>query len=67
MRNAKGRLPAGKRPFLSIKEVIIMNPNELLAVLHTVERLKDTTRHCYTSQRSGAQLAGHADGFPDAG
>ena len=60
MRNAKGRLPAGKRPFLSIKEVIIMNPNELLAVLHTVERLKDTTRHCYTSQGRHESVAEHS-------
>lgn len=26
-----------------------MRPSELLAALHTAEKLKDTTRHCYTS------------------
>ena len=25
-----------------------MNPTDLLAALHTAERLKDTTRHCCT-------------------
>ena len=28
-----------------------MNPTDLLAALHTAERLKDTTRHCCTSHR----------------
>ncbi len=37
-----------------------MNPNELLAVLHTVERLKDTTRHCYTSQGRHESVAEHS-------
>ena len=36
-----------------------MNPTDLLAALHTAERLKDTTRHCCTSHRrpeSAAQI-----------
>ena len=37
-----------------------MNPNELLAVLHTAERLKDTTRHCYTSQGRHESVAEHS-------
>ena len=27
-----------------------MEPEKLLEVLHTAEKLKDTTRHCYTSK-----------------
>ena len=30
-----------------------MNPTDLLAALHTAERLKDTTRHCCTSHQIG--------------
>ena len=37
-----------------------MNPNELLAVLHTAERLKDTTRHCYTSRGRHESVAEHS-------
>ena len=37
-----------------------MNPNELLAVLHTAKRLKDTTRHCYTSQGRHESVAEHS-------
>ena len=33
---------------------------ELLAVLHTAERLKDTTRHCYTSQGRHESVAEHS-------
>ena len=38
-----------------------MKPMELLAVLHTAERLKDTTRHCYTSQGRHESVAEHSD------
>ena len=27
-----------------------MEPEKLLEALHTAEKLKDTTRHCYTSK-----------------
>ena len=37
-----------------------MKPLELLAVLHTAERLKDTTRHCYTSQGRHESVAEHS-------
>ena len=37
-----------------------MKPMELLAVLHTAERLKDTTRHCYTSQGRHESVAEHS-------
>lgn len=37
-----------------------MKPNELLSVLHTAERLKDTTRHCYTSQGRHESVAEHS-------
>ena len=37
-----------------------MKPLELLATLHTVERLKDTTRHCYTSQGRHESVAEHS-------
>ena len=37
-----------------------MKPMELLAVLHTAERLKDTTRHCYTSQGRPESVAEHS-------
>ena len=37
-----------------------MNPTDLLAVLHTAERLKDTTRHCYTSQGRHESVAEHS-------
>ena len=54
-----------------------MNPTDLLAVLHTAERLKDTTRHCYTSQGRHESVAEHSwrltimafflqDEFPEA-
>ena len=38
----------------------MMKPMELLAVLHTAERLKDTTRHCYTSQGRHESVAEHS-------
>ena len=49
-----------------------MKPVELLEILHTAERLKDVTRHSYTSggrheSVGGAQLAHHADGVSAAG
>ena len=37
-----------------------MKPMELLTVLHTAERLKDTTRHCYTSQGRHESVAEHS-------
>lgn len=54
-----------------------MRPDELLAVLHTAEKLKDTTRHCYTSGGRHESVAEHSwraslmafllrDEFPDA-
>lgn len=49
-----------------------MHPTELLNILHTAEKLKDTTRHCDTSggpprKRGGTQLAHRADGIFPAG
>ena len=54
-----------------------MRPDELLAVLHTAGKLKDTTRHCYTSGGRHESVAEHSwraslmafllrDEFPDA-
>ena len=54
-----------------------MRPSELLAALHTVEKLKDTTRHCYTSGGRHESVAEHSwrialmafflrDEFPEA-
>ena len=37
-----------------------MTPDELLAVLHTAEKLKDTTRHCYTSGGRHESVAEHS-------
>ena len=37
-----------------------MKPMELLTVLHTAERLKDTTRHCYTSRGRHESVAEHS-------
>lgn len=37
-----------------------MNPTDLLAALHTAERLKDTTRHCCTSHRRLESVAEHS-------
>ena len=37
-----------------------MNPTDLLAALHTAERLKDTTRHCCTSHRLPESVAEHS-------
>ena len=37
-----------------------MRPEELLSVLHTAERLKDTTRHCYTSRGRHESVAEHS-------
>lgn len=37
-----------------------MKPDELLNVLHTAEHLKDTTRHCYTSQGRRESVAEHS-------
>ena len=53
-----------------------MRPDELLAALHTAEKLKDTTRHCYTSGGRHEIVAEHSwraaltafflrDEFPD--
>ena len=36
-----------------------MKPEELLSVLHTANRLKDTTRHCYTSGGRHEGVAEH--------
>ena len=36
-----------------------MRPSELLAALHTAEKLKDTTRHCYTSGGRHESVAEH--------
>ena len=54
-----------------------MRPSELLAALHTAEKLKDTTRHCYTSGGRHESVAEHSwrialmafflrDEFPEA-
>ena len=54
-----------------------MEPRELLDMLHTAERLKDTTRHCYTSGGRRESVAEHCwraalmayflkDEFPEA-
>lgn len=54
-----------------------MEPRELLNALHTAERLKDTTRHCYTSGGRRESVAEHCwrtalmayflkDEFPEA-
>ena len=37
-----------------------MNPTDLLAALHTAERLKDTPRHCCTSHRRPESVAEHS-------
>ena len=37
-----------------------MNPRTLLDVLHVAERLKDTTRHCYTSGGRHESVAEHS-------
>ena len=37
-----------------------MRPSELLAALHTAEKLKDTTRHCYTSDGRHESVAEHS-------
>ena len=54
-----------------------MRPSELLTALHTAEKLKDTTRHCYTSSGRHESVAEHSwrialmafflrDEFPEA-
>lgn len=54
-----------------------MNANEILGILHTAERLKDTLRHCTTSGRRPESVAEHSwrtaltamllrDQFPEA-
>ncbi len=54
-----------------------MKPEELLAALHVAERLKDTTRHCFTSGGRRESVAEHSwrlallayflkDEFPEA-
>lgn len=54
-----------------------MKPADLLEVLHVAERLKDATRHCYTSQNRHESVAEHSwrmalmaylikDEFPEA-
>ncbi|MFR6394667.1 MAG: HD domain-containing protein [Oscillospiraceae bacterium] len=37
-----------------------MQPNELLCILHTAEKLKDTTRHCCTSGGRRESVAEHS-------
>ncbi len=37
----------------------VMNNSDLLSVLHLAERLKDTTRHCYTSKGRRESVAEH--------
>ena len=37
-----------------------MEPEKLLEALHTAEKLKDTTRHCYTSQGRHESVAEHS-------
>ena len=37
-----------------------MKPDKLLAALHTAERLKDATRHCYTSGGRHESVAEHS-------
>lgn len=37
-----------------------MRPDELLRALHTAEKLKDTTRHCYTSGGRHESVAEHS-------
>jgi len=37
-----------------------MNPSELLNALHVAERLKDATRHCYTSNGRHESVAEHS-------
>lgn len=49
-----------------------MEPEKLLEALHTAEKLKDTTRHCYTSKGRHESVAEHssahrADGVLAAG
>ena len=36
-----------------------MNPRELLEIMTLAERLKDTTRHCYTSKGRHESVAEH--------
>ncbi len=54
-----------------------MEPQNLLQALHTAEKLKDTTRHCYTSGGRHESVAEHSwrialmaywlrDAFPEA-
>lgn len=54
-----------------------MNTDKLLEIIHTTEKLKDTTRHCYTSQGRRESVAEHSwriammayfirDEFPEA-
>ena len=37
-----------------------MNAKEFLDILHTAEKLKDTPRHCTTSQRRTESVAEHS-------
>ena len=37
-----------------------MEPNKLLDILHTAERLKDTLRHCDTSKGRRESVAEHS-------
>lgn len=37
-----------------------MRPDELLQILHTAERLKDTTRHCTTAKGRPESVAEHS-------
>ena len=37
-----------------------MEPQNLLQALHTAEKLKDTTRHCYTSGGRHESVAEHS-------
>ena len=44
-----------------------MEPEKLLEALHTAEKLKDTTRHCYTSQGRHESVAEHSWRLADDG
>ena len=67
----------GVRKTRNRKALENMKPRELLEILHIAERLKDATRHCYTSKGRHESVAEHSfraalmayflrDEFPDA-
>ena len=45
---------------VKIGEVCTWKPEKLLEALHTAEKLKDTTRHCYTSKGRHESVAEHS-------